>query len=96
MLDELYQVLEDRKRETPAGSYTAALLGQGQDQILRKINEETFELIQAASIEGDARLVQESADLLYHWLVLLVARDIPLQSVWRELEARRGTDSPAD
>ena len=91
MLDELYTVLLDRKQRAPAGSYTRSLLNAGEQQILRKIHEETFELIQAANQEGDERLVEESADLLYHWLVLLVSRGISLELVWQELKDRRGS-----
>lgn len=89
MLNELYEVLQKRKADAPTGSYTADLLAEGQEAILRKIHEETFELIQAAQLQGDQRLVEESADWLYHWLVLLVARDIPLQTIWQELQQRR-------
>lgn len=79
----------ERKRTMPAGSYTAHLLNEGDELILGKVREEADEVIQAASQESDERLVQECADLLYHLLVLLVARDIPLNTVWSELEARR-------
>ena len=88
MLDELYDVLLDRQQRAPAGSYTSQLLEEGQEKILRKIHEETFELIQAANVETDQRLIEESADLLYHWLVLLVDRGISLQSIWQELIQR--------
>ncbi|MFP3855202.1 MAG: phosphoribosyl-ATP diphosphatase [Anaerolineales bacterium] len=90
MLDELYTVLLDRKQQAPAGSYTHSLLTAGEQQILRKIHEETFELIQAAHQEGEERLIEESADLLYHWLVLLVSRGISLELIWQELRKRRG------
>ncbi len=89
MLDELHRVLLERKREMPAGSYTAQLLKEGQELILGKIGEEAEELIRAARDETDQRLVEECADLLYHLLVLLVSRDISLEAVWAELEARR-------
>lgn len=90
MLDELYTVLLDRKQRATVGSYTHSLLTAGQQQILRKIHEETLELIQAADHEGGERLIEESADLLYHWLVLLVSRGISLDLVWQELRDRRG------
>lgn len=89
MLDELYDVLMERKRTMPAGSYTAHLLKEGQDKILGKITEEAAEVIQAADKESDSRLIEESADLLYHLLVLLVSREISLEEIWAELEARR-------
>ena len=90
MLDELYAVLEQRARNRPQGSYTAELLDAGQAEIARKLNEECLEVILAAEGESDQRLAAEAGDLLYHLLVLLVARGVPLHAVWDELGERRG------
>jgi len=62
---------------------------QGQTEILKKIGEEAVEVLLAAQYQDDARLVEEVADLTYHVLVLLVAREIPLEAIVRELERRR-------
>ena len=92
MLDELFDIIQDRKQNLPPDSYTSALLRAGQDRILRKVNEEAFEVIQAASKEGDQRLIEESADLIYHLWVLLASRDLTLAQVKDEL-AQRHRDS---
>lgn len=89
MLDELYSVLQQRARERPEGSYTAELLNAGRGEIARKLNEECLEVILAADSESDERLAAEAADLLYHLLVLLVARGVPLGAVREELARRR-------
>lgn len=89
MLDDLYEVLLGRKQTMPAGSYTAQLFREGEEEILRKIHEESLEVIQAAKGETVERLTEEVADLFYHLLVLLVERDLPLETVWAELRARR-------
>jgi phosphoribosyl-ATP pyrophosphohydrolase len=87
-LDQLLSVLETRKKEAPEGSYTARLLANGEDEILKKVGEETMEVILAAKGQGDQRLIEEVADLFYHTLVLLVARDLSLEDVEQELERR--------
>lgn len=89
MLDEIWQVLEERKRQPETGSYTVELLAGGQDLILRKIHEETVELTLAAVSEGRQRMTEEVADLFYHVLVLLLASGVDLSDVWAELRARR-------
>ena len=89
VLDELYSVIESRKRELPEGSYTAYLFEQGLDKILKKLGEESSETIIAAKNEDRDALVRESCDLLYHLLVLLAARDVPLSEVRGELSRRR-------
>lgn len=88
-IDELFALLQSRKNDLPPDSYTAELLRAGSDRILRKIGEETVELLLAAKGEGKRRLVEESADLIYHLLVLLVAHDLAWSDVERELAARR-------
>jgi phosphoribosyl-ATP pyrophosphohydrolase len=90
MLDELFQIIEERKANPQPGSYTAGLLAAGEDEILKKVGEEAMEVILAAKGQGDARLVEEVADLFYHSLVLLAARGLTLVQVKDEL-ARRHT-----
>ncbi len=88
MLTHLFDIIEARKRDMPEGSYTAKLLSSGEDEILRKVQEESQELIRAAKSEGDRRVVEELADLFYHTLVLLAARGLSLAKVEAELRRR--------
>ena len=88
MFDELFQIIQDRKRERPTVSYTCQLLDGGEDLILRKVGEEALEVIFAAKSEGNQRLVEESADLIYHLFVLLAQKDISLDRVKDELGKR--------
>jgi phosphoribosyl-AMP cyclohydrolase / phosphoribosyl-ATP pyrophosphohydrolase len=89
ILDQLYQVILDRKRTAPAGSYTARLFESGLQEISKKVGEESVEVIVAALGQSDERLVSETADLFYHTLVLLAARGVSLAQVEAELEKRR-------
>lgn len=89
LLHELYSIIESRKEERPAGSYTAYLFDKGLDKILKKFGEEAAETIIAAKNEDKQQLVAETADLLYHLLVLLVAREVNLDNVRDELAQRR-------
>jgi phosphoribosyl-ATP pyrophosphohydrolase/phosphoribosyl-AMP cyclohydrolase len=89
VLDQLYQVIESRERERPSGSYTTYLFNEGIDKILKKLGEESAETIIAAKNDNRGRLVSEVADLLYHLLVLLIARGVSLEEIGKELEQRR-------
>ncbi|MCH6554597.1 MAG: phosphoribosyl-ATP diphosphatase [Acidobacteria bacterium] len=88
MLRQLFEIIEARKASMPEGSYTAHLLAAGEGEILRKVREESAELIHAAEQEGDQRLLEELADLFYHSLVLLAARDLHLEDLEAELRRR--------
>jgi phosphoribosyl-ATP pyrophosphohydrolase len=90
ILEELFATLEARRDADPASSYTARLLAAGEDEIVKKIGEEAVEIILAAKGQGNERLVSEMADLIYHLLVLLVAREVSWEAVLQELERRRG------
>ena len=90
MLEELARVVRARAQAKPEDSYTARLLAKGQGPVLKKIGEEATEVVLAASGESDARLAEESADLLFHLLVALEQRGLPLASVMDELRRRRG------
>lgn len=83
VLQTLLATIEERKKNPRPGSYTAKLLTDGEDEILKKIGEEAVEVIIAAKGQGDDRILYEMADLLYHCMVLLAARNL----TWAELEA---------
>jgi len=89
VLDELYQLIESRQRERPEGSYTTYLFEKGLDKILKKLGEEASETIIAAKNDDPGQMVSESADLLYHLIVLLVDRGVKLGSIRDELVQRR-------
>ena len=89
MLEELARVVAERARAGGEGSYTARLLAQGQDQVLKKIGEEATEVVLAAKGQTDDRLAEETADLLYHVLVALHQRGLPLRRVMDVLRRRR-------
>jgi phosphoribosyl-ATP pyrophosphohydrolase/phosphoribosyl-AMP cyclohydrolase len=88
VLDELFAVILDRKGNPTPGSYTAKLLSGG-DEVLKKVGEEAVEVILAGKGQSDERLIEESADLLYHLFVLLASRDLTLDDVRAELGHRR-------
>lgn len=89
LLHELYELIKSRQQERPEGSYTTYLFDKGLDKILKKVGEESAETIIAAKNDDSKQLVAETADLLYHLLVMLVARDIKLDDVREELAQRR-------
>jgi phosphoribosyl-ATP pyrophosphohydrolase len=92
-LAELYTVIAGRKVNPPLDSYTASLFSSGLTEIVKKVGEEAVEVLVAATSESETRVVYESADLIYHLLVLLAARGIEWQAVEQELARRRGTKS---
>lgn len=90
VIDDLFEVIKTRKVDAPANSYTAYLYARGENEILKKMGEEVVEVIVAAKDEGNDRLVYELADLIYHSLVLLAARDLAWADVEGELARREG------
>jgi phosphoribosyl-ATP pyrophosphohydrolase/phosphoribosyl-AMP cyclohydrolase len=90
VLEELYEVVSTRRREMPAGSYTSYLFEKGLNKILKKVGEEAAETIIAAKDEDRAALTAETADLVYHLVVLLVERGVTLEALGGELARRRG------
>lgn len=88
-LERLQEVLEQRKRERPAGSYTTRLL-EDENLRLKKLGEETAELIAALARGRREEATEEAADLLYHLLVALAAEDLSVKDVQRVLASRRG------
>ena len=87
-LSRLEGVIEQRVAENPEGSYTARLFAKGPKRIAQKVGEEGVEVALAAVAETDDKVVSESADLLYHLLVLLKSRGVTLARVVTELESR--------
>ncbi len=97
VLQRLFAVIEGRKQAAaPAGSYTAELLRAGTEKIAQKVGEEAVETVIAAVAGKPDQLVSESADLLYHLLVLWSAAGVRPDRVWRELAAREGTSGLAE
>ena len=88
LLSRLAATIADRAERRQAESYTVRLLDSGVGKISQKVGEEAVELVVAANAEDDGRVAAESADLLYHLLVLLKARGVSLDAVLRELENR--------
>ncbi|MBM3512354.1 MAG: phosphoribosyl-ATP diphosphatase [Alphaproteobacteria bacterium] len=95
VLKQLYDVIENRKAADPETSYTARLFGKGTHKIAQKMGEEAVETAIAAVAESQERLVKESADLIYHLLVLWVHKGVKPPLVWEELEKRFGTSGIA-
>ena len=91
-LRDLYALLEGRKRDKPEGSYTTYLFEKGLDKILKKVGEESTEVIIAAKAEDRKETVYELADLMYHAMVLMVEMGIPLEEVRQELASRHVID----
>ena len=89
ILEELARVVADRAENAPEDSYTAKLLAKGPDAVLKKIGEEATEVVLAAKGDRDERLAEESADLLFHLVVALHQRGLPLARVMDVLRRRR-------
>ncbi|HTV77986.1 MAG TPA: bifunctional phosphoribosyl-AMP cyclohydrolase/phosphoribosyl-ATP diphosphatase HisIE [Steroidobacteraceae bacterium] len=90
-LAELARIIEQRRGEPPDRSYTAKLFAGGARRMAQKVGEEGVEVALAAVAETDDKLIGESADLLFHLMVLLRSRDLGLDDVVRELAARHAT-----
>ena len=89
ILENLYSVIKQRQIDMPAGSYTANLFEQGIGRISQKVIEEAGESAIAGVMGDKTNLPNEIADMLYHTLVLMVASDVSLSEVWKELEDRK-------
>jgi len=95
MLNRLFEIIEDRKKNPTPGSYTQRLFSSGEDTILQKIGEEAVEVILAAKGQGSQRLIEETADLFYHTLVLLSFHGLSLADVEEELHIRHEGRTPS-
>ncbi|HZJ21849.1 MAG TPA: phosphoribosyl-ATP diphosphatase [Anaerolineales bacterium] len=84
----LFDVIQERKDRPTEGSYTSSLFAEGLPKIAQKVGEEASEVIVAALAQDDQRLIEEVADLSYHTLVLLAARNISPAHIQAELERR--------
>lgn len=90
ILQRVIEVIHDRKRNPKKGSYTCKLFSAGREKILKKVSEETSEVLIASMEEDNDQVVYEVADLFYHILVLLGFHDIPITAIYNELERRHG------
>jgi phosphoribosyl-ATP pyrophosphohydrolase len=95
-LDELETRVAVRAAASPDESYTAKLIGRGMEKCAQKLGEEATEAVIAAVTANRAELVKESADVLYHLLVVLKAAGVPLNEVMAELDARTGQSGLAE
>ncbi|BCS52596.1 phosphoribosyl-ATP diphosphatase [Geobacter sp. SVR] len=91
ILDAVYQVILDRKANPGENSYTASLMRKGLDTILKKVGEESTELVIAGKGGARREIVCETADLFFHTLVLLGYHEIPPEEIFGELRRRFGT-----
>ena len=80
-LNELYEIIKNRKVQPKEGSYTNYLFDNGLDKILKKVGEEATEVVIAAKNEDPQELIYETADVLYHLLVLLAEKNIPYEAI---------------
>lgn len=87
-IEWLFEVIEDRKNNPTESSYTSSLFSEGLPKIAQKVGEEGTEVIIAALTQDDQRLIEEIADLTYHVLVLLSARDLTPAQILAELTKR--------
>jgi phosphoribosyl-ATP pyrophosphohydrolase/phosphoribosyl-AMP cyclohydrolase len=92
---ELEQLIAQRIAEAPEGSYTASLYARGVRRVAQKVGEEGLEVALAGAGESDDALLAESADLLYHLLLLLRSRSLPLAAVIEQLRRRHAAQRPA-
>jgi len=91
VLDELVRVVDERARRRPERSYTAKLMAKGIDEMLKKVGEEATEVVIAAKGPQSERVAEETADLIFHLLVVLNARGVPFADVLQVLRQRRST-----
>jgi phosphoribosyl-ATP pyrophosphohydrolase len=96
ILQRLAATIAARKDADPESSWTAKLLAKGPDKAAEKFGEEAVEAIIAAVKDDKANLTAEAADVLYHLLVMLASRDVPLADVLAELERREGISGVAE
>ncbi|CAK7193363.1 Phosphoribosyl-ATP pyrophosphatase [Commensalibacter sp. Nvir] len=90
ILETLYQTILSKKNADPAMSYSAQLLSQGPKKIAQKFGEEAIECLLEAATENKQGLIAESADVLYHLLVMWVNSAVKPEDVWNELRRREG------
>jgi len=86
---ELYKIIQERKKNPIDGSYTSYLFDEGLDKILKKIGEESAEVIISSKNNDPKEIVSEISDLAYHILVLMASKGIKVEDIVTELETRR-------
>ncbi len=91
ILSEVYQILKKRKKEMSNKSYTSSLFKKGDNHILKKIGEESTELVMASVKNEKSEIIYEAADLFFHIMVLLAQKNIELDDIFEELKRRQGT-----
>jgi phosphoribosyl-ATP pyrophosphohydrolase len=96
VLERLFRTLEARRAADPASSYTARLLQSGAERIAQKLGEEALETALAGAAGRRESVIGESADLLYHLLVLWISTGVEPAEVWAELERREGTSGVSE
>jgi phosphoribosyl-ATP pyrophosphohydrolase/phosphoribosyl-AMP cyclohydrolase len=89
ILEEVYEVIEERKKNLPPNSYVTSIIKKGEDQILKKIIEEAGEVVLDAKGGNKEKIIKEVADLWFHTLLILNIKDIDLSEIYLELERRR-------
>lgn len=90
---ELYEIIESRRNNDESTSYTRQLFDRGLDRIIQKVGEESVEVVIAAKNDENDEFIGEVADLVYHLLVLLVAKDIKITDIERCLHERHDNDN---
>jgi len=88
-ITELFNTIEERRINLPKNSYTTSLFLGGTNKIIGKVMEETTEVIKASITETKKRLIEEAIDLLYHFFVLLSAKNIKLEDIFKEVKRRK-------
>ena len=87
-LEELYELIKNRKEKKPEGSYVVGLLDKGVDSVIQKVGEEAVEVVIAAKNSDKKRIIAESTDLIFHLLILLEMKNIALNDIYGELSKR--------
>ncbi|MBM3712996.1 MAG: phosphoribosyl-ATP diphosphatase [Actinobacteria bacterium] len=89
ILQELYRVIKERIKQKSDNSYTYALYKKGLEEILKKVGEESIEVVVSSKHQPKSRIIYEIADLIYHLMVLMVVKNITLNDIFNELKSRR-------
>lgn len=87
-IDEVYKIIEDRKKRMPKNSYVAELFKSGDDRIIQKVGEEAVEAIIAAKNKNKKEVISETADLWFHSLVMLSTLGISIEEIYKEFTKR--------
>ena len=90
VLTRLFETIEKRVNEDPTASYTAQLLSEGKEKCIAKVREEAMETVEAAEQENTSQIIYESADLIYHLLVMWKKFGLSPDDIFSELESREG------